>query len=151
GAPRRRVASRTCPRTARPRRAQPSVPRARPGSCRCERESLGPRARRARGRPRRRTRPRASPGARPLLLPGRGAPRRRPSVRAYAQRKIIVPGGLAATLADHPLDLQRDRERSEVLLLWQLELSGGFSVLDRRDQVANLQLEGIVLVHEKVL
>src|SRR5713101_2075416 len=115
---------------------------------------MEPPARRARPGPpprRRRERPRATPGGRLRLRPGRGEPRPRPSPRGGAPREILRPGDLAPSLPEHALDLERHSQRPKVLGLWQLHLARRFCGARGRDQVADLQLERVVLVDEEAL
>src|SRR5262245_11676011 len=95
--------------------------------------------------------PPATPGAGLPQPRGRGGPRPPPSGRGNAPRKVARPGRLSAALPDHALDLEGDGERPKILRLGKLDLAGNLRGAHGADQVADLELEGVVLVDEEVL
>src|SRR5215475_1300958 len=110
-----------------------------------------PNTERRRSRRRTRRRRRATPGAALRSPSAPAARRRRTSVRATAPRQLLRPGDLGNAVANHPLDLERHRERSEILGEVQLDLLARLTSAVRGDEVLDLELQRVLAVHLQML
>src|SRR5215510_1478234 len=102
-------------------------------------------------RRRTRRRRRATPDAALRMPSAPAARRRRTSVRATAPRQLLRPGDLGNAVADHPLDLERHRERGEILGEVQLDLLPRLAPAMRGDEVLDLELQRVLPMHLQML
>src|SRR5262245_52824388 len=91
------------------------------------------------------------PGIPPATPPRRAGEREGGVAGPTATRAAGRPVEVRAALLDHALDLERHGERADVILLDELHRSPLLRLADGLQDVQDLQLERILLVHEQVL